>query len=242
MTIDTRTAAPRPVARPAAHGKGLAHRTVSAALVEEIRQRILDGRYEAGAQLRQDVLAGEFGASRIPVREALFQLEAEGLVKLAPHRGATVSELSAEGMLEVYELRADLEPRLLAASAPLLTEADHAALDMMQAEYAAALRGQDIGRWGALNTALHLALYRHAGRPRTLALVTTLLQECDRYTRIQLSASAGASPRAEHEHAELLRLCRAGRTEAACALLRRHIDDVARTLRALLRPGEAAPG
>mgnify|MGYP002343974801 CR=1 FL=1 len=58
------------------------NRTIAGSIGTEIRRRILDGRYPAGSQLRQDGLAAEFGASRIPVREALFQLEAEGLVRI----------------------------------------------------------------------------------------------------------------------------------------------------------------
>src|SRR5918997_1165848 len=110
---------------PAPARKSLQHRTISAAVAEELRRRIVDGEFSAGFQLRQDALASEFGVSRIPVREALMQLEAEGLVKIHPHRGAIVSELSTEEVHELFELRALLEPRLLKASAKHLTEADY---------------------------------------------------------------------------------------------------------------------
>jgi DNA-binding GntR family transcriptional regulator len=74
----------------------LGHRTLSAAIVEQLRRDILDGTYAAGDQLRQDALAASFEVSRIPVREALFQLEAEGLVLIEPHKGAIVSAFSLE--------------------------------------------------------------------------------------------------------------------------------------------------
>ena len=89
--------------------KSLQHRTISSAVAEELRRRIVDGEFQSGFQLRQDALAAEFGVSRIPVREALMQLEAEGLVKIHPHRGAIVSELSTEEIEELFELRALLE-------------------------------------------------------------------------------------------------------------------------------------
>lgn len=214
---------------PAALGKTLQHRTMAAAAADELRRRILDGGYAAGAQLRQDALATEFGISRIPIREALVQLEAEGLVKLLPHRGAVVAEFSADEVEEIFELRAQLEPMLLARSAPHLTSEDFAALDAILAEYSEELRARNVPRWGELNTALHLRLYGHAGRPRTLALVTSLLQQCDRHTRVHLSAT-GNLARAEAEHADLVRLCREGRIEEACGLLRQHIETVAPAL------------
>src|SRR4051794_17273624 len=93
--------------------KSLQHRTIASAVAGNLRERILDGDFKAGSPLRQDALASEFGVSRIPIREALMQLEAEGLVKIHPHRGAIISELSTEEVQELFALRALLEPRLL---------------------------------------------------------------------------------------------------------------------------------
>ncbi len=225
MTLRTMT--PAPVQ------KTLRHRTVSAAVAEDLRRRIINGDFASGFQLRQDALASEFGVSRIPVREALMQLEAEGLVKIHPHRGAIVSELSVEEIEELFELRAILEPRLLKASAPRLTEDDYERLNAILEEFSLALKAKHVSRWGELNTELHMVLYRHARQPRSLAIVANLLQECDRHTRLQLSLTDGMK-RAEAEHAELLRLCTAGEIAAACALLKTHIDDVGRSLRQYL--------
>ena len=98
----------------------LKHRTLSAMIVDQLRQAILDGTYPAGSQLRQDALGEAYGVSRIPVREALFQLEAEGLVRIVPQKGAIVSELSLDEINDVFDLRRILEPRMLAQSAPAL--------------------------------------------------------------------------------------------------------------------------
>ncbi|WCS27184.1 GntR family transcriptional regulator [Methylobacterium sp. NMS14P] len=210
------------------------NRTIAGSIGTEIRRRILDGRYPAGSQLRQDGLAAEFGASRIPVREALFQLEAEGLVRILPHRGAMVAPLSPADAAEALELRGALEPRLLALSAPRLTDDDYARADALLEEYAAALRAGATARWGALNTELHLLLYGRAERPRALGLVGSLLAECDRYTRLQLSTDSAELERADREHREIVRLCRNGHASAACALLTDHIDHVAAALMAFL--------
>jgi DNA-binding GntR family transcriptional regulator len=205
---------------------GDGHRTVSAAVTQAIRRNILDGRYPTGMKLHQDMLAAELGVSRIPIREALFQLDVEGLVTIEPQRGATVSPLSPERMRETLEMRAILEPYLLRHSAPRLAPEDLDGLARILAEYAAAIEGNEVNRWGELNMAFHLGLYARAERPRALATVTALLQESDRYTRVQLAASAEYQRRAQSEHEELLRLCRAGRVAAAAKLLEAHVRHV----------------
>lgn len=218
----------------------IAHRTLSSAIAEQLRRSILGGQRAAGAQLRQDALAAEFGVSRIPVREALFQLEAEGLVRIEPHKGALVAGFARAEIDDVFDLRVLLEPRLLAASAPRLSEADFADIDRLDAAFAEAIARQDVARWGELNAALHLGLYRHAALPRTQAIVTALLQSSDRYTRVQLTREA-ALARAQREHRKLIGLCRAGRIDDACAYLRAHVEAVRQDLHRLLSPASAPP-
>jgi DNA-binding GntR family transcriptional regulator len=203
----------------------LRHKTLSGALITEIRQAILSGRYAAGTQLRQDALAEAYGVSRIPVREVLFQLEAEGLVKILPQKGAIVSELSRAEIDDVFELRTLLEPRLLLASAPSLGEADLAALDERQADYVKAIAARQMEDYGRLNADLHMAMYHRADMPRSQQIVASLLQTSDRYTRLQLSNEA-AMEKAMFEHAELIGLIRARRFEKAAELLASHIGSV----------------
>lgn len=213
----------------------LAHRTLSSAIVEQLRMAILSGHYAAGTQLRQDALAAEFGVSRIPVREALFQLEAEGLLHIEPHKGAVVAGFSLDEIDDVLGLRALLEPRLLAQSAPRLGEADFNEIESYGAVFDEAVAAQDVARWGELNALFHLALYRHAGQPRTLSIVTSLLQSSDRLTRLQMNR-ASTMARAQREHRRLLNLCRSGRTEEACSHLAAHVEAVRKDLHRILQP------
>lgn len=215
----------------------LKHRTLSAAIAERLRQEILSGTHPSGAQLRQDALATAYEVSRIPVREALFQLEAEGLVRIVPHKGAVVTTLSLEEVNDVFDLRVLLEPRLFRPSIPALTKADFTRMDEIQKAFSAAIRARDTRQWGTLNAEFHLALYAGANLPRTLATVTSLLQTSDRYTRVQLSTPA-AMKRAEREHAQLVALCRKREVDAACTLLVRHIEAVRTDLVDLLARGE----
>lgn len=218
----------------------LKHRTVSAAIVESLRDEVLSGARPAGVQLRQDALASSFGVSRIPVREALLQLEAEGLVQIVPHKGAVVSGLSREEVDDIFDLRILLETRLLRRSVPLLTDVDFKTLDRLQSEFAKAIRLADRGRWGALNAELHAALYSRSKQPRTLSIVSMLLIASERYTRIQL-ATPEAWRRAEDEHREIIDLCQARDVEGACAALARHIAQVHRDLATLLDKRQVVP-
>jgi DNA-binding GntR family transcriptional regulator len=211
----------------------LKHRTISSAIGTRLRDDVLSGVYPSGAQLRQDALAASFGVSRIPVREALLQLEAEGLVQIVPHRGAVVTGLSRSEVDDVFELRLLLEVRLLRSSAPLLTDEDFDHLDRIQDAFGGAIRAGDAARWGSLNAELHTALCRRADLPRTAMIVANLLTASERYTRLQLTGEA-AWQRAQAEHGELIALCRARQVDAACALLERHIAAVHRDLAAMM--------
>ena len=219
--------------------EGLRHRTVSAAVAEALRQRILSGTLAPGFQLRQDALAEEFGISRIPIREALLQLEAGGLVKIVPHRGAVVSGLSVEEIEDVFQLRVSLEPQLLILSARHLTPEDFAELRALRDEYSAALAAGQVQHWGELNRRFHLGLLRHAGRPRSLSIVAGLLQDCDRPTRLQLSVT-GDVARADMEHTTILDLCEAGEIVAAANLLRVHVEHAGGSLVEIYRKSAVA--
>ncbi|MCJ2072512.1 GntR family transcriptional regulator [Methylobacterium sp. J-030] len=216
----------------------LRHKTVAAAVADSLRQQILNGELRPGVQLRQDALAEEFGISRIPIREALLQLEAANLVKIVPHRGAVVSGLSLEEVEDIFKLRIELEPQLLALSAPRLTNEDFQDLRVVLAAYGESLSTGEVLRWGELNRRFHFDLLRHADRPRALTIVSGLLQDCDRPTRLQLAAS-GEIARAQEEHTQILALCEARKVEAAAAALRSHIETVGVCLVAIYRDGLA---
>jgi DNA-binding GntR family transcriptional regulator len=211
-------------------------RTRAWAAADVLRQRILDGTYPGGQQLRQEILAAEFGISRIPLREALVQLETEGLVNIQPHKGAAVSELSLTEIGELFELRSMIEPRLLELTAPLLTADDYERIGQLLQEFKAELQGASARRWGELNTALHGMLYEKADRPRMLALAAQLLASTDRYTRMQLTLETESGRnRAGEEHTSILERCRSGDIVGAKLVLREHILNAGESLMNSLR-------
>src|SRR4051794_17837943 len=125
--------------------------TVVSMTADALRDRILRAHYPEGLPLRQDAIANELGVSRIPVREALRQLEAEGLVTFSPHRGAIVSTMSLKEIRELFELRAEIESGLLRRAIPEMTAEDFARAAEILGAYDDALRSGEVSMWGTLN-------------------------------------------------------------------------------------------
>jgi DNA-binding GntR family transcriptional regulator len=212
----------------------LQRQTVASMTLDAIRDGILHGHYAEGEPLRQDALADELGVSRIPIREALRQLETEGLVTFNPHRGAIVSSLSLAEIEEVFELRTTIEPDLMRRALPHLTPRQLDQADEVLDRYAVALRTGDVSKWGELNWQFHASLYAPAERPITMSIVQRLHQQSDRYSRMQLALTHGET-RANDEHRAIAAAARARDTKRACQLVRDHIAGAGRSLVAFLR-------
>jgi DNA-binding GntR family transcriptional regulator len=205
-------------------------RTVAAEAAEILRQRILTGEIRGGQPIRQEQIAQELGVSRIPLREALKQLEAEGFVTIAPHKGAVVSTLSVEEAEELFVLRLQLETWLLREAIPRMREADFAHLDAIIDESRAP---DNLARWGELNWRFHEALYRPAGRPLSLKVLKRIHDNLDRYLRLQIAITRDWD-RAYQDHQDFVALSREGNVDAALALLERHILGTAKALSSTL--------
>ncbi len=220
----------RPIAAPADRSP-LRRGTTTAKVVEVLREQILSGALDEGTQLRQEKLAAQLGVSRVPIREALRQLEAEGLVTLVSHKSAVVSGLSIDDLEEIYDIRARLETWLLEQSMPLLTEADYAKAEELLAQMADLTENQ---HWSSLNWSFHAALYAPAHRPRTLELLRKLYLNAYRHFPLPIRLTGG-SDRMHREHKLLLDLCRQGDIERAKAHLEQHILLGARPLLSRLK-------
>ncbi|MBV8048508.1 MAG: GntR family transcriptional regulator [Paludibacterium sp.] len=208
--------------------------TLTSAVTESLRQRILSGEFADGQQLRQEALSNEYGVSRVPVREALRQLEAEGLVQIIDHKGALVSKLSFEDIRELLDIRALLESELLRTSVPHQSQTDLNLAETTLKEFELALKNNDVRHWGELNARFHMALYRSAKRPNTQALIEQLHNKTDRYTRMQILLTQ-TMEQAHAEHTQLLALCRAGKADEAAAFIRFHILSAENALESKLQ-------
>jgi DNA-binding GntR family transcriptional regulator len=209
--------------------------TASEVIATHLREAIVSGALAEGEPIRQDDVAQLFNVSKIPVREALKRLEAEGLVLFQRNKGAVITRISEPELAQMFEVRVLLEMQAIRLAVPNMTEATFARAERI----CAAFLGEDnIGRWAELNWQLHACLYEPAQRPFLLNLIRSIHDKLERYLRLQMSLSSGKN-RADHEHREILEACRAGDGERAAQLIETHINGVCQVLYAHLPKGAA---
>jgi DNA-binding GntR family transcriptional regulator len=161
------------------------------AIARRVRDAILDGRFKPGARIRQEALARQLGVSRIPVREALRQLESEGLVTLVPHSGARVARLDFDEHLELYRIREAIEPMAIAASAPHLSDEQIDELTHLVERIEAS--ADDPQAWLVYDRRFHLASYAAAPLPRVLSMIEEFWNTTQHYRRAYLG-TLGPAP------------------------------------------------
>jgi DNA-binding GntR family transcriptional regulator len=199
----------------------------SVRIVQALRESILDGVLPPGLQVRQEALAEQFGVSRVPVREALRQLEAEGLIQTELHKGAFVSSLSLHEVAEMLDIRVGLELRALKLALPNFTRENAREAERILKRY----DGSESPReWRDFNLAFHLAIYKPCNRPRLVKMIEDVALGTHRFLRTYVSAVVGREqPQAEHR--KLLDLCVAGNAPAALKLLENHIERTKAVIR-----------
>ncbi|MDO4572902.1 MAG: GntR family transcriptional regulator [Clostridia bacterium] len=187
-----------------------------------LRRGIVNGDILGGTQLKQDEISSALNVSHIPVREALRRLESQGLVTIHPNRGAQVTQLTRETLLDMMEVRATLSAMLLKNGGPLLMPEDYAALE---ANIACQKQESDPFRTEELNIAFHDILSSRADNDVAKLLLEIVHANIDRYLRIEFYSEQATRDISIRGHEALLDLCRAGDFERACELLKEHIMD-----------------
>lgn len=157
-------------------------------VAEIIADRILSGQLAPGTRIKQEELAAELGASRVPVREALRILESRGLIGLRANSGAWVAEMTASDMSLSYQIRERIEPLLLLDSMPHLTEADIAELHRTQDEIEAT---NEVEEFLVLDRQLHWISYRGHQTKLLAAMVERLWDTTQHYRREFMRISGG---------------------------------------------------
>ena len=204
-------------------------------LVSRLRQLIITGEIPPGSPLRQEELARSFDASRMPVREALRTLSAEGLVLLRPNRGAIVAPIDADEMREIVEMREAAEVLAIRLAIPHLSNAQIDAAARIHRQIGHKQIGaSDERTFGQLNKAFHMTLYEPSARPRLLAHISALLDVAERYLQFALVRLDYVGTSAE-EHRAILDACYARDGNAAARLISDHIVHAGKALEAYLR-------
>ncbi len=200
-----------------------------------LQAEILAGTLPPGTPLRQEEIAGRLAISRLPVREALARLEADGLAILRPRRGYVVTDLDADEIVDLCDIRAMLEERAGFLATERRTDADVAALTLILEEIDAldAAGGIEVAAFAERNLAFHERLFAPCARPRLIRLMATLRGSVDRYARMT-AVVAGSLGRAQPEHWQILEAYRAGDAQSVARLCRAHVEGTAARLVAAL--------
>jgi DNA-binding GntR family transcriptional regulator len=181
------------VRRPRVAGPPAAGQTTTAnRIAETLAGRVLQGDYPPGTSLREVALAAELGIGRSTLREALRILERDGVVRIEPHRGASVTQLSTEELIEIYQVRTVLLGLAMALSAQRRTDRDLQTLERLYARMARAVddpRAGESGLHARLSAEMALKIMDCAGNQKLRDLLTQMAHQIARYTRLGLSTS-----------------------------------------------------
>jgi DNA-binding GntR family transcriptional regulator len=209
------------------------HTTAQDTVLQSLRTDILIGELAAGDQIVQQTLAERYGVSRVPVREALKMLEAEGQVNYHPHRGYFVAELSVLDLLEVYRLRELLEAEAIERGVPSLSDTDVDAIADIADEVDDAAAQQDVVAMTSANRRLHFAVFEAADLPRLTRLLNHLWDATDAYRALYFQQQVNRA-RVAREHARMITALRKRDAQALVRLHAEHRAHSVGTVRAIL--------
>lgn len=216
---------------------GKRHRSLRSSVADEIRSWILAGTIEPGDRLVEDELASKLGVSRMPVREALSLLEAEGFVDLVPRRGASVALVSPEEAVELFEVRSILEGLAARLAARRRHPESLGSLKEVLASGRRAVKAGDRDAMPELHQAFHVTLAEASGNQYLYELVANLPAKIEWIFNTQVRARA---PVSWPEHIRILEVIREGDEDQAEAITRAHVEDSARAFLEMMEQRSSA--
>lgn len=205
---------------------GLVRQTATEAVVARLRDAILRNELAPGTRLRQNDVARRFGVSTTPVREAFAQLQAEGLVRIDPHRGAVVFHPTTEDLAECYLIREELESLAVLRAVPKLTPD---LLDELQGLITQMRKLRRHDEWVELNDRFHLTLYEASGLPRLCSMIRNLRDASAAYIYMFVVRQP-PSARTDDEHQEIIDAAREQDADRAEQAVRTHLHHAVKDL------------
>lgn len=206
-------------------------------LSERVRDGLIDaiasGELGPGTSLDEQQLAERYGASRTPVREALRQLQASGLVETSGRR-TLVARLTSERIMEMFETMAEIEAICVRLATYRMTPIERSALMRIHEATASAVENGDVDGYDRLNRAFHEALYRATHNQFLAEQALSVRMRLAAYRRVQLRQQ-GRLPRSRTEHEQVMSAMNEGDAETAARRMRAHMLSAAGALEAYLK-------
>ncbi|MCF4167365.1 GntR family transcriptional regulator [Zavarzinia compransoris] len=213
------------------------HESLPATIYRRLREAILSGNLRPGQVLKQEELAKQFNTSRVPLREALQHLQADGFVVLRPRRGYAVTALDSQEVLGILQLRMLIEGYAGYVATRTRTQADvrqiEATLREMEKFPSRDLTQAQIGRWLVLNRRFHDQLFAASRRPDVQQLASNMAAKIDPYIMLELNTTHDLVD-GHHFHREIFEAFKAGDAARVSVLSRVHCELTARRFLSVL--------
>lgn len=203
--------------------RGVRNLTLREQVFEHLREEILSNRLEPGTELNEQALSRSLGVSRGPLREALGRLASEGLVKIIPRRGATVTELTAAEFIDAYQVREALETLAIRLAVPRLQDDDMEHLRQLHEEMLEQADQGEVQAFFDANASFHQYLVDCSGNSRLQDIYRLIMTDMGRY-RARSLALRGSLAQSVAEHSAILDAVLAGDAERASQLMADHIE------------------
>lgn len=208
--------------------KAMSGASRAAEVTRALREDIVSGAHAPGERLTEERLALHYSVSRVPVREAIRTLEAEGFLRVVPYAGSTVARLSDREIQDLLDVRSALELLAVQRAAVHRTREDLSRLQEVLTEGMAAVASSEYAAVSALNTRFHLVIAAASGNSELVSVLTTLSAKIQWAYSTSVSARAGAS---WSEHRTIVSKIAKGDPEGAARALEKHIANARRALR-----------
>jgi len=199
------------------------HRPLREVVYEELKMQILTGAIVPGTRMMEVELANEIGVSRTPVREAIRKLEKEGLVTIEPRRGAYASQISTKDMVEILEVRQNMEGLAAFFAASRMTSDQMEELKSIEEKYNEAVKSGDMQEMIKYDTKFHRMIVESCNNKVLVQMIEQLQELVLRFRYIYYDNFKRAENMPE-EHMEIMQAIETGNAEAARNAADTHID------------------
>lgn len=189
---------------------------------EKLKRKLLTGEIKPGTRMMEVELAGSLGVSRTPIREAVRQLEKEGLVTIAPGRGAFASEISLRDIIDTLSVREDLDALAASLAAEKITKADRERLEELTQKYEAAIKSGDHDAMIHADEKFHRKIVKISGN-KTLAMVAKTVQAQVQRFRYLYYEDLKNYQNMPAEHREIIEALVSGDSEVARKVSDEHV-------------------
>ncbi len=206
------------------------YRTMTEIVADEIRVRILNGDFIPGQRLVAAEIADEMGVSRMPVRDALRNLESTGLVETIPHRGTIVKDLSEFEILELYQIRAVLEGLAARLASERMDEKMLEQINNTISQHdLKTIQNEDYDSFTKLNRKFHSLIWEASGSPKLESLLANLYDACNQYRNLSMLVS-GRPDSIFNEHSAIVNALKLRDCDEAERLARIHYENTSLAL------------